>query len=137
MQVTASPEGWTVVPPPHRFDIAIEEDLIEEVARIMGFAAIPERPALRQQIFLHRCRKPCAPERALLDALVARGYHETIGFAFVDPALQAQLFPQYRNSGPGQRHRLGSVGDARVAVAGTGAGGAGESAAAAGSRPSV
>ena len=37
MQVTSTSEGWTVVPPPHRFDIAIEEDLVEEVARIMGF----------------------------------------------------------------------------------------------------
>jgi phenylalanyl-tRNA synthetase beta chain len=34
------------------------------------------------------------PERALLEALVGRGYYETITFAFVDPALQAQLFPQ-------------------------------------------
>ncbi|HTB65087.1 MAG TPA: phenylalanine--tRNA ligase subunit beta, partial [Steroidobacteraceae bacterium] len=51
MQVTVLSEGWSVVPPPHRFDIAIEEDLIEEVARIMGFAAIPERPALRPQTF--------------------------------------------------------------------------------------
>ncbi|HEV2703011.1 MAG TPA: phenylalanine--tRNA ligase subunit beta [Steroidobacteraceae bacterium] len=92
MQVTASAEGWSVVPPAHRFDILIEEDLIEEVARIMGFAAIPERPARRSQTFLS-LPEAVAPERALLEALVARGYHETISFAFVDPALQAQLFP--------------------------------------------
>ncbi len=92
MQVTVLSEGWSVVPPPHRFDIAIEEDLIEEVARIMGFAAIPERPALRQQSFLP-LPEAVPQERAVLDALVARGYHETITFAFVDPALQGLLFP--------------------------------------------
>ena len=92
MQVTSTSEGWTVVPPPHRFDIAIEEDLVEEVARIMGFSAIPERPAKHQQIFLP-LPEALPPERSLLEALVARGYHETITFAFVDPALQGLLFP--------------------------------------------
>ena len=91
--VTPTEEGWTVVPPPHRFDIALEEDLIEEVARIMGFAAIPERPAKRQQVFLP-LPEAVPPERALLESLVARGYHETITFAFVNPALQTRLFPQ-------------------------------------------
>jgi phenylalanyl-tRNA synthetase beta chain len=92
MQVTPGPEGWSVVPPAHRFDILIEEDLIEEVARIMGFAAIPERPARRPQNF--RSLPEAMPsERAVLEALVARGYHETISFAFVDPALQGLLFP--------------------------------------------
>jgi phenylalanyl-tRNA synthetase beta chain len=93
MQVTVLSEGWSVVPPPHRFDIAIEEDLIEEVARIMGFSAIPERPALRPQTFLALPER-VPQERAVLDALVARGYYETITFAFVDPALQALLFPE-------------------------------------------
>jgi phenylalanyl-tRNA synthetase beta chain len=92
MHVTVLNDGWTVVPPPHRFDITIEEDLIEEVARIMGFAAIPERPALRQQKFLP-LPEELPQERALLEALVARGYHEAISFAFVDPALQRLLFP--------------------------------------------
>jgi phenylalanyl-tRNA synthetase beta chain len=92
MQVTPGPEGWSVVPPSHRFDILIEEDLIEEVARIMGFASIPERRARRPQNFLS-LPEAVAPERALLEALVTRGYHETISFAFVDPALQAVLFP--------------------------------------------
>jgi phenylalanyl-tRNA synthetase beta chain len=92
MHVTELSEGWMVVPPPHRFDITIEEDLVEEVARIMGFAAIPERPALRPQKFLS-APEGVPQERAVLDALVARGYHETITFAFVDPALQGLLFP--------------------------------------------
>ena len=92
MRVAAAGEGWSVTPPPHRFDITIEEDLIEEVARIMGFDAIPERAAKRQQIFLS-LPEAVSAERALLESLIARGYHEIITFAFVDPALQAQLFP--------------------------------------------
>lgn len=93
MQVTATGEGWSVLPPAHRFDIAIEEDLIEEVARIMGFGAIPEQPAKRPQNFLS-LPEAVPQERVMLEALAARGYHETITFAFVDPALQALLFPQ-------------------------------------------
>jgi phenylalanyl-tRNA synthetase beta chain len=92
MRVVPAGEGWSVTPPPHRFDITIEEDLVEEVARIMGFDAIPERPAKRQQIFLP-LPEAVPPERGFLDTLVARGYHEVITFAFVDPALQGQLFP--------------------------------------------
>lgn len=98
MQVTTVPDGWMVQPPPHRFDIGIEEDLVEEVARIMGFAAIPERPALRRQNFL-ALPEAMPQERALLEALVARGYYETITFAFVDPVLQALLFPDVKTLG--------------------------------------
>jgi phenylalanyl-tRNA synthetase beta chain len=92
MRVVPAGEGWSVTPPPHRFDIAIEEDLIEEVARIMGFDAIPERPAKRQQVFLS-LPEALPPERGFLDGLIARGYHEIITYAFVDPALQTMLFP--------------------------------------------
>ncbi len=136
MTVTADAQGWTVIPPPHRFDIAIEEDLIEEVARIVGFAAIPERPARHSQVFLPS-PEALPAERVLLEALIARGYYETITFAFVDPALQAQLFPRRRIARPGQCHRLRSVGDARVFVARPGTRGAGESAPPAGSHPAV
>src|SRR5690606_23323021 len=41
MQVAATAEGWQVVPPSRRFDIAIEEDLIEELARIHGYDRVP------------------------------------------------------------------------------------------------
>src|SRR5690606_3722674 len=41
MQVAATTEGWVATPPSARFDIVIEEDLIEEVARIHGYANIP------------------------------------------------------------------------------------------------
>ena len=92
MRVEPSAEGWQVTPPPYRFDIAIEADLIEEVARLIGFEAIPEADALAPQRF-GRLPDERAAERAVLQGLAARGYQEAMTFAFVDPALQGQLFP--------------------------------------------
>ena len=93
MQVETQASGWTVTPPAHRFDIAIEADLIEEVARIVGFDAIPETPARAPQEF-RALPEARASEQALLEALAARGYQEVITLAFVDPAIQGRLFPQ-------------------------------------------
>src|SRR5215467_4568225 len=92
MKVTRTGEGWEVFPPAYRFDIGIEADLIEEVARIVGFEAIPEIDAQTPQRF-RRLPADHAAEAAVLQALAARGYEEAITYAFVDPALQAQLFP--------------------------------------------
>jgi phenylalanyl-tRNA synthetase beta chain len=82
MQVSVTDEGWTATPPSSRFDIAIEEDLIEEVARIHGYSNIPAQaprgeitPATR-----HEDRVPVAQVRALL---TARGYSEAITYAFI------------------------------------------------------
>jgi phenylalanyl-tRNA synthetase beta chain len=92
MRVVAASEGWLVTPPPHRFDISIEADLIEELARIVGFAAIAETPAIVMQNV--RTLAEAAPvETQVLEILAARGYQEAITYAFVDPALQGMLFP--------------------------------------------
>jgi phenylalanyl-tRNA synthetase beta chain len=92
MKVAPIAEGWQVTPPSYRFDIGIEADLIEEVARVVGFEAIPETDALEPQRF-----RPLPEERpeeeAVLAALAQRGYAEAITYAFVDPALQQRLFP--------------------------------------------
>jgi phenylalanyl-tRNA synthetase beta chain len=93
MHVAADATGWVVTPPPHRFDIAIEPDLIEEVARIVGYQVIPERDALTPQRF-PRLPESVPAETLVLEALTARGYQEAITYAFVDPALQTRLFPQ-------------------------------------------
>jgi len=93
MQVRATDGGWQVTPPAHRFDIGIEADLIEEVARIVGLEAIPETDAAVAQSF-KRLPEERAAELVLLEALAARGYQEAITLAFVDPALQTRLFPQ-------------------------------------------
>ncbi len=92
MLVAADPQGWMVTPPSWRFDISIEADLIEEVLRIVGFDAVQESPKRLPQRFARRS-EAVIDERALLDALTARGYQEAINYAFVDPALQGSLFP--------------------------------------------
>jgi len=92
MQVTRSATGWQVTPAAHRFDIGIEADLIEEVARVVGFDAIPETDALGPQRF-RSLPEEHPPEPAVLAVLAARGYQEAITLAFVDPALQERLFP--------------------------------------------
>ena len=82
MEVTWQEDRWTVTAPPSRFDIEIEEDLIEEVARIYGYN-IPEAPvsgelaagmAAGHQVSLQRVR----------ESLCAAGYQEVINYSFVD-----------------------------------------------------
>ena len=92
MRVKADATGWLVTPPSHRFDISIEADLIEELARIVGFEAIAEVDAVARQKV--RALAEQAPvELQALEILAARGYQEAITYAFVDPALQNKLFP--------------------------------------------
>jgi phenylalanyl-tRNA synthetase beta chain len=81
---------WLVTPPSWRFDIHLEADLIEEVARSVGLDNLPERPAqgLRR---LRLTPEAKIDERAVLQLLAARGFHEIVSFGFVDPALQQQL----------------------------------------------
>jgi phenylalanyl-tRNA synthetase beta chain len=90
VEITA--DGWRVRKPPHRFDIRIEEDLIEEVARLRGFDSIAESHAVAPQIAGEATESRVANER-LLTAMADRGYREVITYSFVDPVLQQQLFP--------------------------------------------
>ena len=93
MHVESTAQGWEATPPAYRFDVSIEADLIEEVARIVGFDAIAEQDALVPQRF--RAAPEEAPtEHTILEALATRGYQEAVTFAFVDPALQSKLFPE-------------------------------------------
>ncbi len=91
-QAEASREGWRVHKPPHRFDVKIEADLIEEVARLRGFDSIPEIVATTLQSAGSATERRVPADRALY-AMADRGYREIISYAFVDPALQQQLFP--------------------------------------------
>jgi phenylalanyl-tRNA synthetase beta chain len=90
--VSVMPDGWRVHKPPHRFDIRIEEDLIEEVARLRGFDSIAESHAIAPQVAGESTESRVTNER-LLTAMADRGYREVITYSFVDPILQQQLFP--------------------------------------------
>ncbi|UYG09452.1 phenylalanine--tRNA ligase subunit beta [Halomonas sp. M4R1S46] len=93
MAVEAGEEGWRVRVPSWRFDVAIEEDLIEEVARIHGYNRLPvRRPQARLGLRPdHEARTPLARLRR---QLVARGYFEAVTYSFVAPELQAALLPE-------------------------------------------
>lgn len=92
MAVTVSEQGWTGIAPSWRFDVAIEQDLVEEIARIYGYNNLPVatpkmgvaiEPKDERTIALHRLR----------DQLIARGYQEAITYSFVDPKLHQLLMP--------------------------------------------
>ncbi|WP_338487506.1 phenylalanine--tRNA ligase subunit beta [Pseudomonas trivialis] len=89
--ISASGEGqWHVDVPSHRFDISLEVDLIEELARLYGYNRLPVRyPQARL------APQPKAEARAHLPELrrllVARGYQEAVTYSFIDPR-QFELF---------------------------------------------
>ncbi|GHD70254.1 phenylalanine--tRNA ligase beta subunit [Luteimonas padinae] len=87
--VEATAEGWTVTAPTRRFDLAIEEDLVEEIARIHGYDAIPTTlPGGATRLVAPTEGR--VPERDLRRALAGRGYLEAINYAFVDATLLAR-----------------------------------------------
>ena len=91
-RVEAMSGGWRVRKPSYRFDIRIEADLIEEVARLRGFDKIEELHATAPQIAGSATEAKVSNAR-LVGAMADRGYREMISYAFVDPNLQQQLFP--------------------------------------------
>jgi len=93
MAVDAGADTWTVTAPSWRFDITREVDLIEEIARIHGYDALP--PA-RTPAPLTMPERPegRVPLRRLRRLLVDRGYQEAITYSFVSRELQQRLDPQ-------------------------------------------
>jgi phenylalanyl-tRNA synthetase beta chain len=80
----------TVTPPAYRFDLAIEEDLIEEVVRIVGYNQLPTTPPLAPIT----AKLPPESRRsrfALRRLLAALGYQETINFSFVEAHWEKDL----------------------------------------------
>ncbi len=76
-------ESLEIVPPSFRFDLAIEEDLIEEVARIHGFENIPAHPPLAPA----QMHQPAEARRSVLShklTLAERDFQEVINYSFVD-----------------------------------------------------
>ena len=96
MTVTPGGDGrsdhWQVTPPGWRFDINIEADLIEEVARIYGYDNIATTPASMVQRLRPVTERRISAER-MENILIDRGYQEAITYSFTDPAIQQILFP--------------------------------------------
>lgn len=84
---------WTVTSASWRFDIEIEEDLIEEVARIYGYNSIPNNAPLAHLKMREHKEADLDLARIKL-ALVGNDFHEAITYSFVDPKIQQLLHPQ-------------------------------------------
>ena len=96
LALTSSDEhSWTFTPPSWRFDIAIEADLVEEVARIYGYNNLPStNPVASMEI-------PAKPEverplSTLRRHMVSCGYQEAITYSFVEPGLLAKFDDQHK-----------------------------------------
>ena len=76
-------DGFDVTPPSYRFDITIEEDLIEEIARIHGYERIPARQPRARAAMLPQ-REALRPQLRVKEAIAARDYQEVVNFSFVE-----------------------------------------------------
>ncbi len=90
LPVTVAGDTVTVQPPSWRFDLTIEEDLIEEIARMVGYEQLPTTPPLAPITPRLRAEDRRGPFDARR-ALAARGYQETINFSFVEERWEREL----------------------------------------------
>lgn len=90
--VNQQQDQWQALAPSWRFDMAIEEDLIEEVARIYGYHNIPDQP-LQANLIMHPQPEASLSLQRVKTLLTDRDYQEVITYSFVDPAVQQLLHP--------------------------------------------
>lgn len=82
-EYTRDGDLFTVTSPTYRFDIEIEEDLVEEVARLWGYDKLPENPPLERAVMLPS-REDRRTQHDLRLKLAGRGYQELVNFSFVE-----------------------------------------------------
>ncbi len=87
---TEQPGRFSVTPPSYRFDLNIEEDLIEEVIRIVGYEQLPMTPPVAPVVARQRVESRRGAF-ALRHALAALDYQETINFSFVEEHWEHEL----------------------------------------------
>ena len=93
-EVNKTIEGFKVTPPSYRFDIAIEEDLIEEVVRLYGYDKIPSHHPLSHQVMLPTSG---TYHRDLKETLTSRGFYEVVTYSFIENEIEKSL---HGNSNP-------------------------------------
>lgn len=92
-EVVTKENSWQVKAPSWRFDIQIEEDLVEEIARIYGYNNIPNE-YLKIQMIMHPNSETQIPLSRFKSILVDHGYQEAVTYSFVDPKIQSLLHPR-------------------------------------------
>ncbi|MGB9097231.1 phenylalanine--tRNA ligase subunit beta [Erwinia sp.] len=95
-EVTEGEGVWQAVAPGWRFDMEIEEDLVEEVARVYGYNNIPDVP-VQAGLIMTKHREANLSLKRVKALLVDKGYQEAITYSFVDPKVQAMLHPGEEN----------------------------------------
>ena len=93
MSIITDTKPWTITVPSHRFDIALDVDLVEEIIRIYGYDKISPQPMIApvQIGAIHPFEQL---SRRIGSILSHRGYHEIISYSFVDPQIQQALYPE-------------------------------------------
>jgi phenylalanyl-tRNA synthetase beta chain len=92
MVVETQVDGWKITPPGFRFDIAIEADLIEEIARVYGYNNLPSSSLLMRSELSSVSEGLLEIDR-VKDLLVDRGYQEAVTYSFVDEEIQHAVAP--------------------------------------------
>jgi phenylalanyl-tRNA synthetase beta chain len=87
---TRTADAFIVTPPSYRFDIEIEEDLIEEVVRIHGFENIPALPPLARAEMM-QSREDQVSLVTLKELMAGRDYQEVINYSFVEEKWESEL----------------------------------------------
>ena len=93
VEVASDTESCVFTVPSFRFDISIEADLIEEIARVFGYNKLPETLGMGAQR-LPKIAESVRPVSALKRILVAEGYQEAINYSFIDPDLAQNVYPE-------------------------------------------
>jgi len=91
-EVTEGQDEWHAVAPAWRFDLAIEEDLVEEVARLYGYNNIPDAP-VQAGLVMGSHREADLSLKRVKTLLNDKGYQEVITYSFVDPKIQQWIHP--------------------------------------------
>ena len=91
--VTSTDAGWTCAVPSWRFDLTIEADLLEELARVYGYNRLPAT-RIRADLVMPPTKEARLSSRTLRRHLAARDYHEAITYSFVEPELQRVFDPE-------------------------------------------
>ena len=91
-EVTEGQDQWQAVAPSWRFDMEIEEDLVEEVARVYGYDNIPNEP-VQAGLVMGSHREANLSLKRVKTMLNDKGYQEVITYSFVDPKLQQLIHP--------------------------------------------
>ena len=86
-EVTVGEGEWQAVAPSWRFDMEIEEDLVEEVARVYGYNNIPDEP-VQAGLIMETHREADLSLKRVKTLLNDKGYQEVITYSFVDPKVQ-------------------------------------------------